>query len=308
MRSPLSRRTFLAGTAGLAVVTACGSDGDGGSSGDLSTPVTYPADGTPPLVPAGSPTLGVRFPDGLRGIPSGFEENLEVRAPFTANSAEDGFPLGDDAPDTMEVVVQFDGAVVAEQTVAAQAKGEFTPYYPVVFTPEQSGLYAVVSDFAPDAPAWLNVNPEGTLVHPHLGDDLPVAPTPTFDDDLGFDLICTRDPEPCPFHDVTLEAALAAGPVALLLATPAFCQTDTCGPSVDLMMDIAPDFADITIVHAEVYTEPPADGSLPLAPLPVQYEMGWEPALWVTDASGLIVAERHWAMGSDDIRAALETV
>ncbi|MDH4169675.1 MAG: hypothetical protein OEW42_08805 [Acidimicrobiia bacterium] len=312
MRSPLSRRSFLAGSAGFAVLTACGSDENGGSGADLTTPITFPADGTPPLVDAGSPTLGVRFPDGLRGVTSGFEEGVEARAPFTANSPADseqaGRPLGEDAPDTMDVVVQFDGQVVSEQTVTARAKGEFTPYYPVVFTPEQAGMYAVVSSYAPEAPAWLVVNPADTLVSPHLGDVLPVAPTPTTTDTMDFERICTREPEPCPFHDVTLEEALAAGPVALLLATPAFCQTDTCGPSVDLMMSIAPDFADITVVHAEVYTEAPTDGNIPLAPLPLQFEMQWEPALWVTDASGLVVAERNWAMSSDDIRSAMAAV
>ncbi|MDH3705568.1 MAG: hypothetical protein OES57_05840 [Acidimicrobiia bacterium] len=310
MVSPLSRRSFLAGTAGLAVVTACGgSDGDGsGSDGDLTSPVTFPADGTPPLVPAGSPTLGVRFPDGLRGVMSGFEAGLLARAPFTANDADTGFPLGEDAPESMDVVVQFEGEVVSEQTVAREALGEFTPYYPVIFAPEAEGMYAVISDFAPEAPAWLVVNPAGTLVHPVLGDTLPTAPTPTFDDDLGFEKICTRSPEPCPFHEVTLDEALAAGgPVALLLATPEFCQTDTCGPSVDQMITIAPDFGDITVIHAEVYTEPPTDGAIPLAPLPLQYEMQWEPALWVTDGQGTIVSELHWAMSSNEIRGAMET-
>ena len=305
MLTPLSRRSFLAGTAGLAVVTACGGS-DGG--GDLSAPVTFPADGTPPLVPDGAPTLGVRFPDGLRGVPSGFEAGLEARAPFIAIDPGTGFPRGEDSPESIDVVVQFDGEVVAEQTVSRQGFGEFTPYYPVIFTPEVEGRYAVVSDYAPDAPAWLVVNPPGTLVHPHVGDSLPVSPTPTFDDDLGFDKICTRTPEPCPFHEVTLEQALAGGgPVAVLLATPEFCQTDTCGPSVDQMMAIAPDFGDITVVHAEVYTEPPSDGAIPLAPLPEQYEMQWEPALWVTDAAGTVVSELHWAMSSDEIRAAMES-
>lgn len=322
MVTPLSRRSFLAGSAGFAVLTACGGSDGGGSSAttslssaDLTAPVTFPADGTPPLVPDSSPTLGARFPDGLRGLTSGFEAGVEARAPYIAlrpadSEVDPGFPLRDDAPESMEVVVQFDGALVSEQTVARQGDGlEFTPYYPVVFTPAEAGVYAVVSSYAPEAPAWLDVNPAGTLQHPLLGQQLPPAPTPTVDDTMDFERICTREPDACPFHDVTLEDALASGgPVALLLATPAFCQTDACGPSVDLMIPLADEFPDITIVHAEVYTEAPSDGAIPLAPLPAQYQVPWEPSLWVTDASGLIVAERHFAMSQDDMRSALATV
>ena len=46
----------------------------------------------------------------------------------------------------------------------------------------------------------------------------------------GIDPICTHDPV-CPLHDVTVADALEDGrPVALLVATPAFCQVDDLRP------------------------------------------------------------------------------
>ena len=45
-------------------------------------------------------------------------------------------------------------------------------------------------------------------------------------DPRGVDPICTREPEVCPFHDITLTEALAAGkPVVYYVGTPAFCST-----------------------------------------------------------------------------------
>jgi hypothetical protein len=50
--------------------------------------------------------------------------------------------------------------------------------------------------------------------------------TPTVADLKGVELLCTRTPNACPLHDVTLKDALAANtPVAFLIATPKFCQT-----------------------------------------------------------------------------------
>ena len=62
--------------------------------------------------------------------------------------------------------------------------------------------------------------------------------TPTFDDARGVDPICTRSPEPCPFHDRTLTDVVESGePVALLISTPGFCQTAICGPVLELLME-----------------------------------------------------------------------
>ena len=63
----------------------------------------------------------------------------------------------------------------------------------------------------------------------------------------------------------------------------------------------------MTIVHAEVYTQAPdlSDPTANLGPVATEYQMAWEPSFWVTDASGTIVAEQHWAMSGDDMAAAL---
>ena len=90
---------------------------------------------------------------------------------------------------------------------------------------------------------------------PQPGDPMIPVDTPTTDDARGVDPICTRDPE-CDLHGQTLTAALTGGtPVALSIATPAYCQTAICGPILDLMLQVAPDYPDIRFLHTEVYTD-----------------------------------------------------
>jgi hypothetical protein len=97
----------------------------------------------------------------------------------------------------------------------------------------------------------------GSVAVPGPGDPMPPFDTPTFDDSRGVDPLCTREPDTCPFHDVTLTEALGAGkPVAYLIGTPAFCQTGTCAPALESMIAVQDRFGDtFTWIHAEVYTD-----------------------------------------------------
>ena len=57
------------------------------------------------------------------------------------------------------------------------------------------------------------------------------------------DPICTLEPEHCPFHDVTLTEALAAGkPVAYYVGTPAFCDTGSCAPGLESIIEVQTEF------------------------------------------------------------------
>ncbi|MEZ5237729.1 MAG: hypothetical protein R2716_01820 [Microthrixaceae bacterium] len=106
------------------------------------------------------------------------------------------------------------------------------------------------------------------------------------------DPICTLVPQ-CPFHEVNLEDALAdQRPIVLLVATPAYCQTAFCGPTLGNLIDVADGRDDLVVIHSEVYEKPKeAKGDLanaPLAPLPDKYGLLLEPVLYVTDASHTI--------------------
>lgn len=130
---------------------------------------------------------------------------------------------------------------------------------------------------------------------PLLGEPFTAPATPTFDDSAGVDPICTRF-EPCPFHEISADVAQAEGrPLALLVATPAFCSTAYCGPVVETLIAQSEAAPDVTFVHAEVYANPrEVDGNLldpaiRLAPAVAELGLEFEPSLFLVSADGILV-------------------
>jgi hypothetical protein len=128
----------------------------------------------------------------------------------------------------------------------------------------------------------------GSVAVPGPGDPMPPFDTPSVDDGRGVDPICTREPEPCPFHEVTLTNALLSGkPVAYLIGTPAFCQTGTCAPALESMIDVQDRYGDtFTWVHAEVYTDNTATTP---APAVEAANLTFEPSLFVIAPDGTVI-------------------
>ena len=116
------------------------------------------------------------------------------------------------------------------------------PYYPVRVTGPTAGIYTRALDVEGEACRRPRSTRRGHLrPSPRPGERLSRVDTPTTADAAASNPICTRDPG-CPFHDV--HAARRAGrgrkPVALLVATPAYCQTAVCGPVLDVLLESAP--------------------------------------------------------------------
>jgi hypothetical protein len=90
---------------------------------------------------------------------------------------------------------------------------------------------------------------------------------------------------------VTLTAAMGEGkPLALIIATPAFCQTAVCGPVLDVLLSHRDRMGDrVRMVHAEVYVNP--EESLNETTEAVKaYKLPFEPVLFLAAADGTIRA------------------
>lgn len=130
------------------------------------------------------------------------------------------------------------------------------------------------------------VTPEGsTTAAP--GDEAVSVATPTTDDDLGFERICTLDPS-CGMHEVSLDQALGEGrPVVLTFATPAFCQTAVCGPSVEVVDGVRADGDwpdELAWIHVEIYR----DAGQTLAEPVEAWGLQSEPWLFALAADGTV--------------------
>lgn len=93
---------------------------------------------------------------------------------------------------------------------------------------------------------------------PNIGDAAPRSRNPTLKDVAGDrSKICSSVEDDSVLHQVSVADALATGkPTAILFATPAFCTSRTCGPSLEVVKGLQTKFSDMaTFVHIEVYKD-----------------------------------------------------
>lgn len=248
-------------------------------------------------------------PTVAEGVDAGADQNLEPlfprdvrflatertsRLPYTLVDAE-GVPFAS-IEDTARFTVRFDGEQVGEPIeVEPHDDGVPRPYLPLYTTFPRAGVYDIEAEHAGTRmTSQVQVYPVDEVDQPLVGSELPAAQTATPDRTFDVDPICTLAPQ-CPLHDVNLADVVGTGvPIVVLLATPAYCQTSACGPILDLLVEQAaglPD--DVVVIHSEVYQDPKQVEDLnqaTLAPLPMTYDMLWEPSLFVADSAGMLVA------------------
>lgn len=180
----------------------------------------------------------------------------------------------------------------------------FLPYYPFRINISMSGNYALVVSGGPIEGAAFSVLEPDQVAVPGANDSLPGFDTPTFDDNQGVKPICTRIPEPCPFHAMTLTEALKLGvPVAYLVGTPAHCQTGTCSPALDGLIEVGSRIGDRAVfIHAEVYSD---EAATVIASAVKALELTFEPVLFIVDANGKIIERFDSVFDSSEIFDAL---
>src|SRR5690606_12210710 len=133
-------------------------------------------------------------------------------------------------------------------------------YFPLRVTIDEPGIYTARAEIEGVASEMsFQILEAADVKVIGVGAAVPAVETPTLADARGVNPVCTSDPV-CSLHEVTLSEALAAGePVALLVATPAFCQLAICGPVLDVLLEVADDHPDVRFLHAEVYADPGKD-------------------------------------------------
>lgn len=155
---------------------------------------------------------------------------------------------------------------------------------------------------------------------PAIGAPAPSADTPTATTPAEIATISTDDdPDPDFYRDSIASALLAHKPFLLIFATPAFCQTASCGPALDVVETVAADYKDkLDFIHVEPYKLDMVDGHLRPAldadnlPQPVESVVQWglqtEPYIFVVDAAGKVTAKFEGIAAPEELRAALDAI
>ena len=297
-KSFISRRLFLLGAGSSAFAIACSSSPIESSSKGPISEISY---------------LRTGFADGLV-MPSSLIVGPPQRAPFFLY-ASDGIPIVNNLPNGISGNLIFPSGDNTTVLLEKHESGIPTPYFLLDFATSEVGLHKLSVEYEGEFQSlsfFVVDRSEVDLVQ--IGDPMRVAEVPTFENDLGFNPVCTRF-DPCPFHNITLENALSNGsPTVLLISTPGFCQSSICGPSLELLMTaVKGKESMMNIIHAEVYSEPEKiseTGELQdlLAPVIREYGMDFEPSLIVADENGIVLSRLDYTFDQIELENALSLI
>jgi hypothetical protein len=179
------------------------------------------------------------------------------------------------------------------------------------FTTAAPGSASVTTTFS------LDVKQDVNVIAP--GDQAPSVKTPTLSDVGGDVTKISSDPKPvAAFYQTSEDAALAAHkPFVLIFATPKFCQSSVCGPTLDKLKPVAAAHPEMTFINVEPYKLDDSSGSLqPVLDsnnqlIPVEatnaFKLSTEPYVFVVGADGKVSSSFELVFSPDEIESAIKT-
>ena len=152
------------------------------------------------------------------------------------------------------------------------------------------------------------------------GDKAPSVDTPTLSSVGGDVAKISTDPKPDKkFYETSISGALAAHkPFVLIFATPKFCQTSTCGPTLDKLKPVAAENPAVTFINVEPYKltddhgqlQPVLDagGNLQTVPASEAYGLLSEPYVFIVGGDGIVKASYELIFTPDEIDKELASI
>ena len=184
--------------------------------------------------------------------------------------------------------------------------------------PDVSGLYRATVEFDAAGTWYVSVIPAGgeplepfpMTVYaepftPTAGDTAPLSETLTSDDAPISEISSDVDPDPA-FYEMSVAEAVTSGrPSVIAFATPRFCSTGICQPTMELMRELAPEYPDVNFLHVEVFTNINDPDNIVLAPAVEEWGLPTEPWVFVVGADGVILGRFEGLVTPEELRALL---
>lgn len=209
------------------------------------------------------------------------------------------------------VTVTFTGPSGATQTVPAEWVWSIEGVRGFLITRpdfDEAGTWtaAIESPRGTTAETAFSVNADIPI--PEVGEPVPASETRTSPE---FELeSITTDPDPDPsFYEMTVADAVSNGsPALIVFATPAFCQTAVCGPTMEIVKETVEGRAGFDVVHVEIFENVDSEGQGRLIEVPAVIEWGLpsEPWVYVVDADGIATARFEGAVSPEELGSALD--
>ncbi len=144
---------------------------------------------------------------------------------------------------------------------------------------------------------------------PAVGSPVPRSSNPTAAQVSDISLVDSSDPPRPEMHALSIAQAIdTAKPVVIAFATPAFCQSRICGPTMEVMDELYSKHGDeVAFVHVEPYDLATLrqQAQFQLAPAAAEWHLPSEPWVFVVDRRGRLAAKFEGVVTVEDVEAAL---
>lgn len=143
---------------------------------------------------------------------------------------------------------------------------------------------------------------------PVLGQRPPASDSPTASSAAEIKKIST-DNDPTPrFYELSIAQALKSGsPSVVVFATPKFCSSQTCGPTLDVVEGVAAKWPGVNFVHVEPYQLPADAGNLEPVSAALDWGLPTEPWVFVMDPSGRLQAKYEGIVSARELNQTLRS-
>lgn len=162
------------------------------------------------------------------------------------------------------------------------------------------------------ASARVQVKPQSAT--PAIGAPAPASVSKTLVDVDDISQLTTDVDPDAELYAATIADALTYGkPLLVAFSTPAYCQTATCGPQLDVIKRLKADYdGAATFIHIEVYDNPhEIEGDLSravISPTLTEWGLPSEPWTFVIDGAGIVRAKFESFTTREELEAVLQAV
>lgn len=153
----------------------------------------------------------------------------------------------------------------------------------------------------------VDVKQRGTT--PVIGAPAPSVDTPTAADvdDLA-EISTDSNPDPR-FYKLSIADALKTGkPTVIVFATPKFCTSQVCGPTLSIVKDVANEFPEVNFIHVEPYELDKVPEKLEPVPAVTAFGLPSEPWVFVTDSKGRVAGKYEGSIAPVELKKLLRSL
>ena len=227
------------------------------------------------------------------------------RVPVVLGDVNGLLPLESTPPTLTARILDPNGAVAVESVTVDRHGAELQqPYYPFLLSLATAGDYQLQIKDQPAVTTTIDVSAPADVPIPQVG-----APLPPFDTPDGQGPprrrpdLHPRSGLPAPRREPQPGAERREAGRPTSSARRPTARRPCAAPSSTSCSTERANRPDVTMVHAEVYTDSTIET---VAPAVTAYHMNFEPALFIADAKGTLVARLDSIYDAQELKAALD--